>query len=447
MADTNPEQPTIIAPTTSRKKRTTAASTINDETPSTPTRRPRKSAPSIENPESDPAASRPSRATRARRTVASKEGELEATQQRSAIKTASAADLAGLEATATRRAVRPRATNNKETLPQQEPEADPNNTTQKRRKPHATTDTTPTAILGQANTKTVRILPVAASDGPTMISLPAIPRFDPTDSRPVLPAIARDLSPEASDAITAHNITVIPGSTKSEATLRSALPLPQEAKHRVHRHVLISLALLLVTLAISFVPLSHALGAPPPQSWFAQASAYKLPTPTPIPAPTYPEHPIVGGAWGFICTALPFARLAQQQMLDAGLSHPWYVSVILAQWGVEQGWSMPTYTGYNFGNVSAIAGYPYVGGINVPGSPGAFAYAYTPLQGVHYYVIYTQYGFYSGVAGAYPRGPVAQAIALAQSPWDAGHYGGGSKLTNAMAAYGLQRFDNPNAHC
>jgi hypothetical protein len=156
--------------------------------------------------------------------------------------------------------------------------------------------------------------------------------------------------------------------------------------------------------------------------------------------------------YSFVCTSLPFARLAQDKQMANGQSHPWYVSLILAQWGVEQGWHMPTYTGYNFGNVSAIGGFPAVGGINVPGSPGAFAYAYTPAQGVSEYVIFTGNGkYYGAVTANYPNGPRAQALALGQSPWDADHYASngqyGGKLINAMNSYNLYRYDNPNAGC
>src|SRR5262249_46209505 len=125
----------------------------------------------------------------------------------------------------------------------------------------------------------------------------------------------------------------------------------------------------------------------------------------------------------------------------------WYISVILAQWAVETGFKVPGYTGYNFGNVSAISGEPSVGGLNVPGSPSAFAYAVTPLDGVRYYVYFTQLGHYTGVADAYPQGPIEQAYALAASPWDAAHYRQGASLVNMINQYSLRDFDSSSDRC
>jgi len=266
------------------------------------------------------------------------------------------------------------------------------------------------------------------------------------------PAISAVSRPESAAASIHYDITMIPGTTRHDTVPihRRAPILHPKSRIRIHRFVLIGLFVLLCIVGVSVVPISRALGAPL-LSWKAEANAFALPTMTPTPGPVYADHPVIGGEHSFVCVALPFARLAQQRMEEQGMEHPWYVSVILAQWGVEQGWSLPSYTGYNWGNVSAIPGYPAVGGIPVAGSPLAFAYAYNPMQGMDYYVIYVQKGYYTGVTAAYPRGPQAQAIAIGQSPWDADHYAingyVGAKLLNAMNAFDLYRFDNPSAQC
>jgi LysM repeat protein len=165
-------------------------------------------------------------------------------------------------------------------------------------------------------------------------------------------------------------------------------------------------------------------------------------------APAVPAAPSTHGALGgqgargeqaFVQFALPYAQSAHQQC-------NWPVSLILAQWGVEQGWKVPGYTGYNWGNVSAITGLPTVNGLSVPGSPSAFAYAKTPEAGVRYYVIYCHMGYYRGVAPAGASGgPDAAARALGRSPWDAGHYTGsnspGSSLLTAMRVFNLYWYD------
>ncbi len=166
-------------------------------------------------------------------------------------------------------------------------------------------------------------------------------------------------------------------------------------------------------------------------------------------APAVPAAPARGAFTGqgvkgepaFVKFALPYAQSAYQQC-------NWPVSLILAQWGVETGWHVPTFTGYNFGNVSAIKGQPSVKGLNVPGSPAEFAYASTPDKGVAYYVIYCHMGYYRGVApAASSGGPDAAARALGRSPWDAGHYTAthspGSTLLTAMRVFNRYYYDNP----
>ncbi len=290
-------------------------------------------------------------------------------------------------------------------------------------------------------------------DGPATILLPTLP---PGATQPQLPAI---LSPhlvkpdnKTLQKHPTHPVTVVPALRRGDTAPHVvALPPRPGAKERTHRLALAGAIGAILVLMLAVVPMVHGAGISVP-SWLAQSQLAMYPTITPTPVPVYPVHPVASGVGDFICVALPFARLAQQREIARGLPHPWYVSLTIAQWGFEQGWNIPGYTGYNWGNSSAIPGFPAVGGINVPGSPSAFAYAYTPVQGVEIYTTFTLMSFYTGVAAAYPYGAIAQAYALGQSPWDAGHYheGGGppgATLVTIINEFGLQRFDNPHAHC
>lgn len=143
-----------------------------------------------------------------------------------------------------------------------------------------------------------------------------------------------------------------------------------------------------------------------------------MPTPTMTAAPGLPPIPndVPANVHHFLTIALPYAVRAHQAL-------QWPTSVIMALWGLEQGWNVPSYTGYNWGNVSAIQGEPSVGGINVPGSPAAFAYARTPEDGLRYFLSAARLPYYAKVAPAAKQGgPDAAAVALGQSPWDANHY-------------------------
>jgi hypothetical protein len=159
------------------------------------------------------------------------------------------------------------------------------------------------------------------------------------------------------------------------------------------------------------------------------------------PAKSSPPH--FGSATGvksFISFVLPSARSAARQT-------GWPVSLLLAQWGLEQGWHVPGYTGYNFGNCGAIPGEPTVGGLNIPGSPAAFSYARTPADGVRQYVHVAHLGYYAAVAPTAARwGVDAAARALGRSPWDAGHYTGigdpGSSLLAILHTYNLYWYDS-----
>jgi len=159
--------------------------------------------------------------------------------------------------------------------------------------------------------------------------------------------------------------------------------------------------------------------------------------------PAAQQPPTYGSAKGvkaFIDFALPYARRAHD-------ATGWPVSMILAQWGLEQGWRIPGYTGFNFGNVAALPGEPTVNGIAVPGSPAAFAYAHTPEDGLRYYLHVARLSYYSKVAAAAASGgPNAAAQALGASPWDAAHYTSigspGSSLLSLMRTYNLYSYDS-----
>lgn len=158
--------------------------------------------------------------------------------------------------------------------------------------------------------------------------------------------------------------------------------------------------------------------------------------------PSAQQHPQFGSASGvksFVQLALPYAHQAHQQT-------GWPTSLILAQWGLEHGWHVPSHTGFNWGNVAALPGEPTVNGIAVPGSPAAFAYASTPQDGTRYYVRVARLGYYSAVAPAAAHGgPDAAARALGRSPWDAAHYTDrsdpGSSLLSIMRVYNLYWYD------
>jgi hypothetical protein len=149
--------------------------------------------------------------------------------------------------------------------------------------------------------------------------------------------------------------------------------------------------------------------------------------------------PSVHGATQFIQFALPYAVSAHQQT-------GWPVSMLLAQWALEHGWTVPGFTGYNWGNVGALPGEPTVASGGAPGAPARFAYAPTPQDGVNYYVAVASLSFYNQVApAARSGGPNAAARALGASPWDAAHYTGdgdpGDSLITIMSDFNLYRYD------
>jgi hypothetical protein len=130
----------------------------------------------------------------------------------------------------------------------------------------------------------------------------------------------------------------------------------------------------------------------------------------------------------FIEFALPYAQRAHATL-------HWPVSVILAQWGLEHGWRMPDFDGFNFGNEKAIGG--------EPAELHGFAYAVTPEDGLRQYLRVASLSFYASVGQA--GGADAAARALGRSPWDEGHYthtgDPGSSLLDLMRAFNLYHYD------
>jgi hypothetical protein len=167
-----------------------------------------------------------------------------------------------------------------------------------------------------------------------------------------------------------------------------------------------------------------------------QAFTGALPNTFDTAGPT--PHPVRTQA-AFVATMLPYARHASQTL-------GWPVSVILAQWGVEHGWTLPDFDGWNVGNTKAFDsptgvcyGAPVVRGFCAPKTPGAGLAIYIHGARLHYY---------SGIAvAARQGGPDAAARALGESPWDAGHYttdnSPGDTLLRAMKAFNLYRYDKP----
>ena len=158
-----------------------------------------------------------------------------------------------------------------------------------------------------------------------------------------------------------------------------------------------------------------------------------------VPHASLTDGPVIQGEAAFVRFALPYAR-------QAHAATGWPVSVILAQWGLEQGWQAPNFTGYNFGNCGGLIDEPFIPGTAAVGSPSTFAYADTPEDGLRFYETVARLSYYSAIAPAAKQGgPVAAAQALGASPWDAGHYTNandpGSSLVALMEQYNLTQYD------
>ncbi len=196
---------------------------------------------------------------------------------------------------------------------------------------------------------------------------------------------------------------------------------------REARTALLILALVGVCVALISGPGPAGLG----MSWVAaawQPTATSTPSPTPTLMSVAPAD-LPPKVRDFIQLALPYAQQAHQTLT-------WQTSVILAQWGLEHGWTVPDAQGYNWGNTEYAPGCP---------KPGRFCYAPTPAEGLREYIYTAQLPWYKPVGNAVPQGADATAVALGRSPWDAGHYTGdgqpGDSLLGLMHEFNLYRFD------
>ncbi len=223
---------------------------------------------------------------------------------------------------------------------------------------------------------------------------------------------------------------------------------PARTTHDLSQWLRLALAGMIVVGALAIVLRERPSPSMVHATTAAQGGVLGALKPTPGAQLSGPK--ISGDPAAFFCTLLPVAQEAQQRMLLGShpQPHPWYVSMMLAQWAIEQGLTLPSATGYNLGNVSAINGLPSIPGGNAPGAPQRFAYAYTLDQGLDEYIITVENGLYDSVGAAWPQGPQAQAIALGESPWDAGHYEAaspGDSLLAVMTENQLTRFDATSA--
>ena len=158
------------------------------------------------------------------------------------------------------------------------------------------------------------------------------------------------------------------------------------------------------------------------------------------PFPTGPTPQPVSTPAAFIKTMLPYAQRAHR---DLG----WPVSVVLAQMGVEHGWSFPDFDGWNLANSKAFPDPNGDGGVcyHQPIVRG-FCYASSPQIGLAIYEHCAQLRYYGAIGpAARSGGAAAAARAMGQSPWDEGHYSlngvAGGKLLVAMSTYNLYQYD------
>ena len=204
--------------------------------------------------------------------------------------------------------------------------------------------------------------------------------------------------------------------------------------------LLVYLALLLAltqTLVGTLTPLARserqALGGV-----FLTLGAVAPATPTPFPLGPTPAP--VSSPAAFITTMLPFA---QQLHHDLG----WPVSVTLAQMGVEHGWRLPDFDGWNLANSRPFPDPAGDGGVCFRQRVvHDFCYAPTPQIGVAIYEHVARLSFYAAIGqAARTGGAQAAARALGQSPWDAGHYAlngvPGAALIAAINTYHLDQYD------
>lgn len=202
---------------------------------------------------------------------------------------------------------------------------------------------------------------------------------------------------------------------------------------------------LLVYLVVALVVVQALVGALTPlgrseRQTFASALGAVAPVVS-TPFPSGPTPQPVSSPAAFIQTMLPYAEKAHQ---DLG----WPTSVILAQWGMEHGWRLPDFDGWNLANSRPFPDPNGDGGVCYGQRVVRnFCYASTPWIGLAIYEHCAHLSYYRGVAAAARTGGAAAAArALGQSPWDAGHYTvdgvPGDTLLNAMKAFNLYQYDH-----
>jgi hypothetical protein len=120
-------------------------------------------------------------------------------------------------------------------------------------------------------------------------------------------------------------------------------------------------------------------------------------------------------------------QLATEASMLTGLDK----NVILAQWVSENGWTVPTSN--NFGNIRFASDANNALWDGVVGTPnnGEFVKYQTPLDGVKAYatLINTDRN-YTVIRASRGKSVSEQLQSIVLSPWDAGHYNGGSTLTD-----------------
>lgn len=276
-------------------------------------------------------------------------------------------------------------------------------------------------------------LRLPALDPATFHTRTTLPRIsaaqeEPSEEQPLQPEDPPEPSP-------ADDLWLIAGPGRPGAQRPMGQPGPLTPRMRMHL-VLLVLALLVLLGAQGFV--SHLAGecvARGQPSCLAlglatDSQASSAPSTTSGAAlPAIPDD-LPDNVRSFITLALPYAVQAHQAL-------GWPTSVLLAQWGLEHGWSVPDAQGYNWGNTEYAPGCPYAG--------SRFCYADTPAEGLREYIYTAQLNYYDGVRAAVAQGADATALALGESPWDAGHYGGadqpGSSLLAIMHNFNFYRFD------
>jgi hypothetical protein len=206
------------------------------------------------------------------------------------------------------------------------------------------------------------------------------------------------------------------------------------------RVLLVYLALLLA-LTQALVGTLTPLGRSEQQAIGGVFLAFKAVAPTtPKQLPPGPTPVPVASPAAFIATMLPFAQQLHQ---DLG----WPVSVTLAQMGVEHGWRLPDFDGWNLANSKVFPDPDRDGGVCFrQASVRSFCYASTPQVGVAIYEHVAHLSYYTAIGqAARSGGAQAAARALGESPWDAGHYAlngvPGGALIAAMSTFHLNQYD------